>query len=96
MDFKKKMAWGSPQNPYQTLVRSCSLAGQERGGKRVPPPPEPYQATCPQHGGVLWGRGSSPPKHLVPMLMGTRGSSPQPWVVVVGVYGLIRIWKPPL
>ena len=29
-------------------------------------PPEPYQATCPQHG------------EDVPMLMGTRASSPQP------------------
>ncbi|CAI9606675.1 unnamed protein product, partial [Staurois parvus] len=37
-------------------------------------------------GGAL-GQGGSPPKHLVPMLMGTKASSPQPWLVVVGVCG---------
>ncbi|CAI9589125.1 unnamed protein product, partial [Staurois parvus] len=43
-----------------------------KGGTSKPlPPPEPYQARCPQHGGLLWGRGAPPKNHLVPMLMGT-------------------------
>ncbi|PIO11717.1 hypothetical protein AB205_0176330 [Aquarana catesbeiana] len=92
--YAEKSAWGSPQNPYQTLIRARSPAGQERGwGRANAPPPEPYQAACPQHGGVgALGRGEpcGPPptsKHLVPMLMRTRAYSRQPWPLVVGVCG---------
>ncbi|CAI9538733.1 unnamed protein product [Staurois parvus] len=49
----KQNGMGSPQDPYQTLILACSLAGQERGRDKQAPHPEPYQATCPQHGGVL-------------------------------------------
>ncbi|CAI9591097.1 unnamed protein product [Staurois parvus] len=63
----KKMAWGPPKIHTRPLYRACSLAGQERGGdKQAPTPPEPYQATCPQHGGVLWGRGAPPQSTLSP------------------------------
>ncbi|CAI9537265.1 unnamed protein product, partial [Staurois parvus] len=84
--FKKKWRVGPPQNPYQTLMQHASRRSGKKGGRASTPP-----RTIPGHilstwGGAL-GQGGSPPKHLVPMLMGTRASSPQLWPVVVGVCG---------
>ncbi|CAI9582504.1 unnamed protein product [Staurois parvus] len=50
-----------PQNPYQTLIQACSLAGQERGGESSPPNLQ-YQATYLQHGGIpCQGRSMAKP-----------------------------------
>ena len=85
-NFFLKMVWGPPKNPYQTLIRARNLAGRrKRGGdERAPPLLNRTRPHALNIGRVLWG---SPPKHLVPMLMRTRASSPQPWPVVVGVCG---------
>ncbi|PIO15510.1 hypothetical protein AB205_0145920, partial [Aquarana catesbeiana] len=75
---KKKTAWGPPKNPYQTLIRACNLESRRKRGLDESAPPllnrtRPHALNI---GRVLWG---SPPKHLVPMLMRTRASSPQHW-----------------
>ncbi|CAI9610831.1 unnamed protein product, partial [Staurois parvus] len=94
--IKKKMAVGTPKIHTRPLSAHAAQQVRKGGGTSERSLPEPYQATCPQHGGCFWAEGP-PPKHLVPMLMGTRASSPQPLSVVVGVCGgLIGIWKPPL
>ncbi|PIO05212.1 hypothetical protein AB205_0049960, partial [Aquarana catesbeiana] len=87
---KKKWRRGHPKNPYQTLIRAHNLAGRrKRGGMRDRPPPEPYQATCPQH----------PPKAPCPHVDGDKGLIPislAQWLWGYAVGGLIGIWKPPL
>ncbi|CAI9607000.1 unnamed protein product [Staurois parvus] len=71
MDIKgKKNNVGFPlksiPDPYPSMQPSRS--GKGGGDQRAPPPPPPesYQATCPQHGGVLWGRGLNPQSTLSP------------------------------
>ncbi|PIN88305.1 hypothetical protein AB205_0144870, partial [Aquarana catesbeiana] len=97
-NVKKKMAWGSPSksipDPYPSTPPGRP---QEKRGRENAPPLNHTRPHALNIGRVLWGSG--PPKHLVPMLMRTKASSPQPLAGGCGglrVGGLIRIWKPPL
>ncbi|CAI9566150.1 unnamed protein product [Staurois parvus] len=70
----------STPNPYPSMQPGRS----GKGGGRLSTPPNHTRPHALNMGGCF-GAGGLPPKHLVPMLMGTRASSPQPWPVVVGV-----------
>ncbi|PIO10642.1 hypothetical protein AB205_0007990, partial [Aquarana catesbeiana] len=91
----KKMAWGSPQksipDPYLSTQPDRP---QEKRGDESAPPPEPYQATCPQH-----GEDALESKPLCPHVEGNKGLIPTTlaqWLWGSLGEGLIGIWKPPL
>ncbi|PIO39656.1 hypothetical protein AB205_0080430 [Aquarana catesbeiana] len=59
---------------HLTLIRIRNLAGRrKRGGDGRAPPPEPYQATCSQHGEGALGW---PPKAPCPHVDGDKGLNP--------------------
>ncbi|CAI9599856.1 unnamed protein product [Staurois parvus] len=60
-----------------------------KGGRRASTPPLLIHTrpNALNMGGCFRAGGAPLPKHLVPMLMGTRASIPQPWLLVVGVCG---------
>ncbi|PIO12703.1 hypothetical protein AB205_0149490 [Aquarana catesbeiana] len=88
----KKMAWGSPSksipDPYPST--QPGRPQEKRGGRESAPPPEPYQAICPQH----WeGALGSPQSTLSPCRWGQGPRPHNPCLVVVGVCGRGAYWN---
>ncbi|PIO12702.1 hypothetical protein AB205_0149490 [Aquarana catesbeiana] len=86
------MAWGSPSksipDPYPST--QPGRPQEKRGGRESAPPPEPYQAICPQH----WeGALGSPQSTLSPCRWGQGPRPHNPCLVVVGVCGRGAYWN---
>ncbi|CAI9577146.1 unnamed protein product [Staurois parvus] len=72
------MAWGPPKIHNRPLSKHAARQVRKGGVSKLEHPPLNNTRPHALKMGGCFGVGGAPPKHLVPMLMGTRASSPQP------------------